>query len=348
MRNHVLDIFKIIGIIIVCLLHTTWFPMLHHGYLPVEFFFIVSGYFIYKATQKSYGIRAFLNKKIERLYLPYFLALLVFIALAWYKPNLFKEFDFWSSILFCSTLLQFPGMPDLFGAEKVIGLCGPAWYLSVLFYGGFILFVLLKYTKRTFHITILSVITICVYTHMLITGSVEHFYNVGIINLPIFRGLASMFLGCLLAMPEFKYFINRSISKYAVKTLLNALTILAIPAVTILMFTPNHVPVLAVPLFFIIITGVMTPGLFINNLNALPIFAKITIPDLSLEMLLLHKATIYPSVIFCEKIGQLYNMPVKVMIFLSITIVASLILKRFVNKILDFKRFSEPATLGIK
>lgn len=348
MRNHVLDIFKIVGIIIVCLLHTAWFPSLHHGYLPVEFFFIISGYFIYKASQKSYGIRVFINKKIERLYLPYLLALLVFIALAWYKPNLFKEFDFWSSILFCSTLLQFPGMPDLFGAEKVIGLCGPAWYLSVLFYGGFILFVLLKYTKRTFHVIVLSVITICVYTHMLITGSVEHFYNVGVINLPIFRGLASMSLGCMLAMPEYKYFVDKHINRATVKIIVNVSTFVAIPAVTLIMFTPNHVPVLAVPLFFIILTGIMTPGLWINNLNSLPLFSKIAIPDISLEMLLLHKATIYPSVIFCEKIGQLYNMPVKVMIFLSITIVASLIMKKFVNKILDFKRYSEPATLGIK
>lgn len=280
--------------------------------------------------------------------MPYLLALSVFIALACFKPHLFGEFNFIPSLIFSCLMLLSSGLPNLLGIDGVIGFCSPAWYLSVLFYGGLILFVLLKYTGRTFHAVILSVIAICIYTHMLITGDVEHFYNIGIIDLPLFRGLASMSLGCLLAVPEFKNCVDRHINRSPVKTIVNILTIIAIPAVTILMFTPNHVPVLAVPLFFIILTGVMTPGLCINNLNSLPLFSKIIIPDISLEMLLLHKATIYPSIIICEKIGQLYNMPVKVMIFLSITIVASLIMKKFVDMISVFKRDLEPATASIK
>lgn len=348
MRNHILDIFKLIGIIIVCLLHTTWFPSLYHGYLPVEFFFIVSGYFIYKASQKDYGTRLFIGKRIKRLYLPYILALLVFITLAWFKPNLFNEFNFWPSVLFSTVLLQSPGIPTLFGAEKVIGLCGPAWYLAVLFYGGLFLFILLRHTNRIFHITILTLVAICVYAHMFATGAVEHFHNEGIINLPMFRGIASMFVGCILAMPIYRNRISGLVERNSARIILNVLTIAALMAVAILILTPNRVPVFAVPLYFIILTGIMTPGLWMNNLNSLTVFSKINIPDISLEMLLLHKATIYPSVILCDKLGMLDNLPVKVIIFLTTTIIASLFLKRVANKFLNFKWNSIPATINIK
>lgn len=334
MRNHILDISKIIGIIIVCLLHTAWFPTLYHGYLPVEFFFIVSGYFIYKAAEKEYGIVAFFNKKLKRIYLPYCLALLVFIVLAWFKPNLFTEFDFLPTVLFCSVLLQSHGIPDLFGVEKVIGLCEPAWYLTVLLYGGALLFILLKYTNRRFCLILMTIITICVYTHMLITGAVEHFYNLGIINLPFFRGLAGMFLGCLIAMPQYKNYIGEHITNVRFRSVLNAISIVAIIAAAIIFFTPNTVPVLAVPLFFIILTGMMLPGLWFNNLNALPIFSKISLPDISLEMLILHKATIYPTVVLFEKLPFLDYLILKVITYIGFTFVVSLILKRLVKLIL--------------
>lgn len=63
MRNHYLDALKFIFIIIISFWHAAWWNSLHHGYLPVEFFFIVSGYFIYRESGKNISIKEFSKKK---------------------------------------------------------------------------------------------------------------------------------------------------------------------------------------------------------------------------------------------------------------------------------------------
>lgn len=76
-RNHWLDFLKLTFIIIIAFCHTTWWTNMKYGFLPVEFFFIVSGYFVYASYLKNKSFGKFVTDKIKRLFPTYLVILSV-------------------------------------------------------------------------------------------------------------------------------------------------------------------------------------------------------------------------------------------------------------------------------
>lgn len=73
MRNHFLDALKLLFIVIISFWHTGWWSeFLHSGYLPVEFFFIISGYFIYRTSNQYTKLKSFIAKNLRDCIQPTF------------------------------------------------------------------------------------------------------------------------------------------------------------------------------------------------------------------------------------------------------------------------------------
>ena len=90
-RNHWLDLLKLTFIIIIAFCHTTWWTNMKYGFLPVEFFFIVSGYFVYASYLKNKSFGKFVTDKIKRLFPTYLVILFIYAIYSLIFPK-FKLF----------------------------------------------------------------------------------------------------------------------------------------------------------------------------------------------------------------------------------------------------------------
>lgn len=99
-RLEVLDVLRGIAVIAVMLLHSggsgvgrsiAWYddylwPILRHGYLGVQLFFVISGYCIQGAIESArrheHPVPVFLQRRVRRIYPPYWWSLLIVIVLA--------------------------------------------------------------------------------------------------------------------------------------------------------------------------------------------------------------------------------------------------------------------------
>lgn len=138
MRNHWLDLLKLISIIIVSFHHTAWTSM-EHGYMPVELFFIVSGFFIFRTYRKSnVDVVGYMYHKFRRIAPTYYLTLLLYVSLFIISPQFYPNVSdgcFGISLLRDGLCLQSTGIFDLIG-DNFIRFNNHSWYVSSFLYGG--------------------------------------------------------------------------------------------------------------------------------------------------------------------------------------------------------------------
>ncbi|HAL58668.1 MAG TPA: hypothetical protein DCP64_04210, partial [Sarcina sp.] len=94
--NLSIELFRILFTFVIVIHHASSFPggdtCLRHGYLCVEFFFILAGFFLYRSfrAEKEHSTFAYLKKRLRRLYPEYLFAALVCILVL---GVLNREFD---------------------------------------------------------------------------------------------------------------------------------------------------------------------------------------------------------------------------------------------------------------
>lgn len=206
MRNNILDFYRIIFTLIICLHHfqgTLDTKIISTGYIGVEFFFILSGFFLYKSFKKNNNETAFQYtvKRIKRLYPEYILAFILCFILQMAQSGKEKSVDFIFQAISEITLMQNIG---IFRG----GFNYPLWYLSVLIFAGYIVYELLKKDKETFS-KIISPIAI-VFTFSLLNSmgkGLENWDTVYGIYLPLLRGFSDICIGVLISeFVDTKYF----------------------------------------------------------------------------------------------------------------------------------------------
>ncbi len=206
MRNNILDFYRIIFTLIICLHHFQGIldtKIISTGYIGVEFFFILSGFFLYKSFKKNNNETAFQYtvKRIKRLYPEYILAFILCFILQMAQSGKEKSVDCIFQGISEITLMQNIG---IFRG----GFNYPLWYLSVLIFAGYIVYELLKKDKETFS-KIISPITI-VFTFSLLNSmgkGLENWDTVYGIYLPLLRGFSDICIGVLISeFVDTKYF----------------------------------------------------------------------------------------------------------------------------------------------
>ena len=318
MRITSIDFFRFIFMLQVCLWHLKYcMGVMAHGYIAVEFFFILSGYFLYKSCVKenALGVFEYSWDKIKRFY-PEVLIVTIPATIVYFAglgPNPIALFN---SIFFLQNIGIFSGG----------GVNLPLWYINVLLLGGGIIYAVL-YNYRRLAITIVfPLLVLMVYTYILNEnkGSFEWFAIKQSFYIPLWRGMAGLCLGCLLArFHEIK--LSKPILK--VTRLLDVLLLMSVVGSIVCVFVAHHLDCYALLFYSIIILSCFTRGTLVNKLFSHSIWNYLG--QLSFEMLLVHM----PIAWVLGKIYSVWNFPavVLMMLYILLTLISSMLLK-YINK----------------
>ena len=197
-RNHALDALKGGMILLIILHHGGLLPFLRHGYLGVDVFFVIAGYFLMQgfAAGRETAV-AYTRRRIRSVYLPYLFALLLACVLDYKHLSSFSGgqgfLDTYAPMAAFLTLTEELG----FVFHTPVILVG-GWFLSVLLIGGFLLYGLLEYNERLATKVILPFAMVLGFTWLFsLSANIENFRTVGAVGLPLLRGFLEMGLGVL-------------------------------------------------------------------------------------------------------------------------------------------------------
>lgn len=173
--------------------HLQIVPFLHHGYLAVEFFFILSGLLLCKSyCEKKQSIKTYFVGRIKKLYPQYFFALIVITLYL-----IFRQIYHGTGETVCSIVTSFWG--EVFLLHGIVPNWEannyPTWYVSVLLWGGTFIFMMLKKlsSKWIFILSPIFIIGYYVYNFS-VSNSIEIWTGVN----PLLRGISDMLIGVLL------------------------------------------------------------------------------------------------------------------------------------------------------
>lgn len=331
MRNHWLDFLKLIGIIIVAFHHTAWTSM-EHGYMPVELFFIISGFFIFQTYRKmNMGAGNYIIHKFKRIAPTYYLTLLIYILLFIVAPQFYPNASYTDLVISSlrdGACLQATGLFDLY-IHNPIRLNPSDWYISSFLYGGLIVYLMLKSGKYALILlTMTATVTYSAYFLVFDTGLNDEWGYIGFMYMPLWRGTAGMAVGalCGIAMSS-KWFTDFYIRNIRIH---NIIATLALIGLGVSLFNPENHNFIGILLFTILFINAVAPGGLSRYFQTGVIKH---IPDISLEILLVHKFLIIVTVKVAEFIGVLYVDSARYLLFIIILIAGGIALKKCTSNI---------------
>lgn len=210
-RNHSIEALRFFFMLLICCWHNyASSGVFRHGYLAVEFFFILSGYLLYKSFSKQNSLSTidYTLKKIKR-FAPEYLIVMIFLYMRHFLiPCILGKREFSVPLV----LKMFPEMVFLQDSGLYYGgMNFPLWYLSILLVGGGLLYALLKYDQRLALNIVFPWLCLQGYVYIFSNspdGSIQVWGANGASVMKLLRGVAGMSLGVLLA-----YFFTRKQEK---------------------------------------------------------------------------------------------------------------------------------------
>lgn len=316
------DFFRFFFMLQICLWHLdSCVGVMSHGYLAVEFFFILSGYLLYKSSIKdnAKGVFDYTWDKIKRFYPEVLLVTFPAWVVCWVILDK-SPWTLFNSVFF----LQNTG---LYGG----GVNPSLWYLSVLLLGGGIIYAILNNNRHLAVTIVLPLLVLLVYTYLLKAndGSLEMWGTQICFYVPLWRGIAGLSLGCLLArFHELK-------KEYLRGKLWDLLFLMSFIGCIAVVFLDNNYDRYALFFYCVIILSCFAQGTLVNKLLNSSNWNYLG--ELSFEMLLVHM----PIALFLMKLDSMYS-PSKWLVltlYLLLVFCSSIFLrfiyKRFIqNKIL--------------
>lgn len=226
-RNNSIEFLRFLFMSILVAWHTG-FHFFAHGYLVVEFFFILSGYFIYTSLiKKNKGTLQYTIDKIKRTYLEYIIACafmfgLVALHAFMHHQHFFTLDNLFKFIVEC-LLLQSIGIFDG-------GFNAPLWYFSVLIWGGGGLYALLKYNKRLTVNIILPLYILLFYTYIFSKRDAIECWDKDIFLYTMLRGFADMSVGIVTAELSLKILpkIKKSLLLFDIVSVISFILLLTV------------------------------------------------------------------------------------------------------------------------
>lgn len=193
--NLSIELFRILFTFVIVIHHASSFPggdtCLRHGYLCVEFFFILAGFFLYRSfrAEKEHSTFAYLKKRLRRLYPEYLFAALVCILVL---GVLNREFDL-SKAVNELLMLQNTGIFHLGGYNF------PCWYISCMMVAGLLIYSFLSVRENEFLKIAAPLLAVGTFTFLMGNGKgLETWGYMGPVSFPLLRGLNDMSVGVLL------------------------------------------------------------------------------------------------------------------------------------------------------
>lgn len=226
-----IELLRFLFMTIICLWHfRDVVPVCGHGYLAVEFYFILSGYLLYHSFVggKYTDALDYTFKKIKRFYLPYILMLPICICLfyrRWWNIGIIDVINYFlvDGLMMQQSPLTFNNIP----------LNHPTWYITTLLFSGYLLYFLLQ-KKMGIELVIISMVGYgwLIPRYGALDVTLENYSGL----LLLLRGLCGLSLGASLAMLKERINIPSK-----VMNILNYVSIYALLAFCYVCFTHSAV-----------------------------------------------------------------------------------------------------------
>lgn len=288
MNNRVssIELFRFLFMVVICLWHfTPVVPLMAHGGAPVEFFFILSGFLMYKTLKKvdAPGPLDFTIKKIQRFHFIIIASgIFTLCCMHYWIPQALRGNDLIKSFFQIIEEIFLLKSNGLFAG----GQNSPTWYISVLIWGGALLYSIV-YTDRVKAIRIyLPILCWCVYSYLLKqgTGELEAWGVIACFPMTVLRGMADMGLGilvsCIFDKKKLIFSRNPSLLIINISSIIATLSYLG---VIMAIEHYDEFTLLAAP---VIIVSCFTPGSWLNKLPCNRLVAYLG--GISLEMFMIH------------------------------------------------------------
>lgn len=290
-RNLAIDAIKGLMIILIILHHSRLVPTLRHGYLGVDVFFIIAGYFLMQSFIKKKGTAfGYTIHRLKQVYLPYLISLGLACILDYKRLTSFQGFDgFIETYAPFSTFLTLTEEAGFIFHSPVILVGG--WYLSVLVIGGFLLYGLLEFNEKLTTKVLLPFSLLLGYTFIFSEKpSLENFSIIGAVSVPLLRGFLDMGLGVMLHA----VFTNEQERLGRHRTMISIASILAFMLFCAILWVQKPLDsflLLCAPLF---LTGSLLPDTWLQRLyNGSPTKVLPFLGRLSLELYLIHQPILH-------------------------------------------------------
>lgn len=216
--------------------------IVNHGYIGVEFFFIVSGFFLCETSEKYTTIIKYMKSRIKKLYPHYLFSFLIMLVVSLMIGHYREE--------------EFNCIAEIFMVQNLgftkEGINYPCWYMSVLFWGSLLIYLMLKYIPKKIDYIIMGVLPIAyfVYSNLFQDGRAEIWDTKHGIYLPLIRGLADLSLGVLVYI-LYQWIYEKQI--YNHKIARQIVEILSVIFIFVLIIYPKNLDVIIVMLMCIFI-----------------------------------------------------------------------------------------------
>lgn len=278
MKNYSVEALRFIFMIVIAIWHFGRINPFTHGYIAVDFYFLLSGYLLYGSyVRHKYDALKYTVEKLKRFYPEY---IFVFVIAFLMKLNLsLRDSD--AVTLFLNAISEglLINSVGVFGG----GVNPASWYVSVLMVGGGILYAVLHWNKKVALSIVFPLLVLFSYTYLMgFGGSLEQFANDGFISQSLLRGMAGMALGAVLA--AFKERFSESLEKRRV--VLDIACLLAVVIMCIVSFSSKHYDRFALLAFSVLIISCFVPSTLINRIFKSSIWVKLG--GITFEMLLVH------------------------------------------------------------
>ena len=324
-----IEFFRFIFMLQICLWHyNSCLGLMKNGYIAVEFFFILSGFLIYKSFSKpcSKDIISFTKAKLNAFLPKIVISFLLF------------GFTFYAVIIDNPEKI----INDLFllsgtGLVKGSGINSPIWYISVLVFGGAFIYALLKKMENIAISVIFPLIVLLVYTYILNNNNynLELWTTIGCFYMPFWRGVADMCLGCILGHLYIDYLRKLDSSKYI--SLFNILFLIAFIGYCFSIFITTHYDGYILICCAILVLGCFSEKCIINKYITQKIW--IVLGRISFDMLILHVYVLrfiykMENMDIIEKNNN-YNILIYIILLLTISISFHISFQKFFHQYTD-------------
>ena len=325
-RNHAVDAIKGIMMLLIVIHHSQLLPFLHHGYLGVDVFFVISGFFLMRHyLTKGGSAMQYTLQKVRVFYLPYLLCLLLACILDYKHLTSFSGFEGFLETYapFAAFLTLTEEIGFIFHAPVI--LVG-GWFLSVLVIAGFLLYTLLDYSETFTRKVILPFAIVLGFTfYFSKSASVESFSVLGALSFPLLRGFLEMGMGILL----YAFVQNQKLSSGKIAFFTCAGLILFV----MMLFAKRSLDsILLISVPFLLLGAVCPESGIAQKYNGRKYRLLAGLGEMSLEISLVHPPVLHIVHSLASRlsaINPLYLVPVDVLVI----IVAAILLRWVCKKI---------------
>ena len=330
-KNISIEFFRFFFMLDICIAHLGN-TGLQHGYIGVEFFFLLSGALLYRSFLKDSTVSGidYTLKKFRRFFPKMAAALFVTVLLDIFAYR-GAGADWWIhyvlSLLSNLLLIQNLG----FYPHAIIGV---TWYLSVLLIAGFFIWNMLSLKKEFIISIVFPILTVLLYTYLFSRYTILNLYNEGadgFFHAPLLRGFAAMCIGVLIS----KLTHEQKPAKKNVRMAMDIAYIAAIPACLLLLFYKGAYDQYLLLFISVIVIGCFDKESVYSAIFKNRIWEKAG--GITYEMLLFHIPVNTTVNFILSKLG-ITNVSAIVIINLVCVIIVSIIVKQLFGTVFKQKR----------